>query len=399
MNTAGAFAQKFSHIFEFLHDRVRSAWGTRIGAWAAVLVLFALALPSSGCKIGGQLSDSVPEIAGITPNPITAGGPAQQVTITGMGFNSAVPTANGTPLAVVSVTPTQIVAVVPASVIAVPGTIIFLVVDVLPSGNVSSNMMTVPVMGAASTPDLTITKMHAGNFTQGQVGATYTITVSNVGSGPTRGTVDMMEQPPPSGLTITAMSGTGWVCVVTMLSCTRSDVLTGGMSYQPITVTVTVAANAPGSVTNSATVSGGGDTTPANNTANDMTTINPAAGPPVFGLGVTTTSVTFPKAGTAGYLITVTNTGMTSTNGTTVTLTITLDASLTQGSLSGAGWTCNLGADSCTITVVLAPGNSYAVITLDVVVSPGAPANVTSVFMVSGGGAATVIVTKMNPTM
>ena len=34
-----------------------------------------------------------------------------------------------------------------------------------------------------------------------------------------------------------------------------------------------VAANAPASVTNTATVSGGGDTTPANNTASDVTTI------------------------------------------------------------------------------------------------------------------------------
>jgi hypothetical protein len=38
---------------------------------------------------------------------------------------------------------------------------------------------------------------------------------------------------------------------------------------------VNVAAGAPASVTNSATVSGGGDTNPANNTANDLTTINP----------------------------------------------------------------------------------------------------------------------------
>lgn len=33
----------------------------------------------------------------------------------------------------------------------------------------------------APTPDLTITKTHSGNFVQGQIGATFTITVSNVG--------------------------------------------------------------------------------------------------------------------------------------------------------------------------------------------------------------------------
>src|SRR6266851_4644399 len=38
-------------------------------------------------------------------------------------------------------------------------------------------------------PDLTITKSHSGNFTQGQVGATYSITATNSGSAPTSGTV------------------------------------------------------------------------------------------------------------------------------------------------------------------------------------------------------------------
>ena len=33
--------------------------------------------------------------------------------------------------------------------------------------------------------DLTITKSHTGNFTQGQTGATYTVTVSNPGASPT----------------------------------------------------------------------------------------------------------------------------------------------------------------------------------------------------------------------
>jgi hypothetical protein len=127
-----------------------------------------------------------------------------------------------------------------------------------------------------TSPDLTITKTHAGNFTQGQTGATYTITVTV-----------------PSGLTATAISGTGWTCTqpsgpctrndilagtgwsCTQPSgpCTRSDVLAGGASYPAITLTVNVASNAPASVANSATVSGGGESNTANNTANDPTTI------------------------------------------------------------------------------------------------------------------------------
>src|SRR5262249_51129406 len=77
----------------------------------------------------------------------------------------------------------------------------------------------------------------------------------------------------PASLTATAMTGTGWACTLGTLTCTRSDVLNNGASYPPITLTVNVSASAPATVTNTATVSGGGDINPANNTANDPTTI------------------------------------------------------------------------------------------------------------------------------
>ena len=46
-------------------------------------------------------------------------------------------------------------------------------------------------------------------------------------------------------MTLVSMAGTGWTCPGTAANnCTRSDVLNGGASYPPITVTVNVAANA-----------------------------------------------------------------------------------------------------------------------------------------------------------
>src|SRR6185312_8875629 len=62
-------------------------------------------------------------------------------------------------------------------------------------------------------PDLTVTKSHSGNFTQGQVGATYSITATNSGSAATSGTVTVTDTL-PAGLTATAISGTGWTCVL-----------------------------------------------------------------------------------------------------------------------------------------------------------------------------------------
>jgi hypothetical protein len=63
----------------------------------------------------------------------------------------------------------------------------------------------------------------------------------------------------PVSLTATAMSGPGWSCTVATATCTTSNVLAGGASYPPITLTVSVAANAPISVVNSVTVSGGNE--------------------------------------------------------------------------------------------------------------------------------------------
>src|SRR5206468_2806333 len=122
-------------------------------------------------------------------------------------------------------------------------------------------------------PDLTITKSHSGNFTQGQVGATYTITATNSGLAGTSGMVTVTDTL-PAGLAATGISGTGWTCVLGTLTCTRSDALAAGASYPAITLTVDVANNAAASVTNSVSVSGGGETNTANDTANDPTTIN-----------------------------------------------------------------------------------------------------------------------------
>jgi uncharacterized repeat protein (TIGR01451 family) len=133
---------------------------------------------------------------------------------------------------------------------------------------------------AVLLPDLTITESHVGNFTQGQtVGATYTITVTNSGTAPTGGTVTVNDSV-PAGLIATAISGTGWTCP-TPISCNRNDILANGSSYPPVALTVSVAINAPATVSNSVTVSGGGETNMANDTATDVTTVVALQGPPL----------------------------------------------------------------------------------------------------------------------
>src|SRR6202035_3875915 len=100
--------------------------------------------------------------------------------------------------------------------------------------------------------------------------------VSNVGPGPPTGTVAAVDTL-PAGLTATAISGTGWSCTLSALMCTRSDALAASGSYPAITVTVNVANNASSSVTNSATVAGGGELNTSNDSASDPTTITQVA--------------------------------------------------------------------------------------------------------------------------
>ena len=121
-------------------------------------------------------------------------------------------------------------------------------------------------------PDLTVTSAHTGSFTQGDPAQSYTLTVTNTGTASTGGTVTVTDTL-PTGLTATSFIGTGWTTDLATLTATRSDALAAGASYPPLTLTVSVAANASASRTNAAQVAGSGDLNTANNIATDITTI------------------------------------------------------------------------------------------------------------------------------
>ena len=147
----------------------------------------------------------------------------------------------------------------------------------------------------ASTPDLAIMLSHSGNFLQGDIGDTYTIIVTNVGTAASTGIVTVIDTL-PAGLTATALSGTGWTATLGTLTGTRSDVLAARAAYPAITLTVSVSASAAASVTNSVAVSGGGESNTANNTATDPTAITTRGAPTVVtgaatGVGTTTATL------------------------------------------------------------------------------------------------------------
>ncbi|NDC75087.1 isopeptide-forming domain-containing fimbrial protein [bacterium] len=129
---------------------------------------------------------------------------------------------------------------------------------------------------AAALPDLTLAKTHTSLFRQGLTGLTYTLTATNSGAAATAGPVTVVDTL-PVGLTATALTGTGWTVNLGTLTATRSDALAAASSYPPVTVTVKVAVNAAASVTNTATVSGGGEANTADNLASDPTPITALA--------------------------------------------------------------------------------------------------------------------------
>ncbi len=159
----------------------------------------------------------------------------------------------------------------------------------------------------------TITKPSSGNFTIGNAGE-YTLQVTNVGLLPSAGTITVTDTL-PGGLEVTGMSGTGWSCSQTGSHASGGATLTGGGvtvtctstnviaaqaasipgSANPIRLTVvprTVSVLAPvatqplppaaivtRSLTNTASVSGGGEAVANanNNAASVAVTVGPSA--------------------------------------------------------------------------------------------------------------------------
>ena len=207
----------------------------------------------------------------VTPSSPVKSANASTLTVTGAGFvkkdffaywNNSFRTSTG-------VTPTQATIHLNAGDLSAAGSQLLQVSNYTASCGAYA-LTQVLVKNTKGTARLSVTKTHTGNFTTGQTGATYTVTVTNAATatGPTAGKVTLKDTI-PSGLTLVSMAGTGWTC--TSNSCTRTTALNAGSSYPPITVTVNVAANAPSQVTNKVTVSGG-DSPAA--TASDPTTIN-----------------------------------------------------------------------------------------------------------------------------
>jgi uncharacterized repeat protein (TIGR01451 family)/fimbrial isopeptide formation D2 family protein len=216
--------------------------------------------------------------------------------------------------------------------------------------NLANNTSSDPTTIDANA-DLSITKSHAGNFTAGQQG-TYTISIQNHGPSDAVGPLTVTDTL-PSGETLVSATGSGWVCGAVsggVFGCSAASGLTSGSFAQPITEIVDVAASqAPGSITNSATVnSPTHDPVPGNDTSNNPATIVTSAD-----LALTKEAGgTFVAGDPATYDFTVTNSEGPSDAAGPLTVTDPLPSGETfvSGGGGSTGWSCSVSSGTVTCT-------------------------------------------------
>ncbi len=128
-------------------------------------------------------------------------------------------------------------------------------VDLMTWGFDGNSNVILKLFSGSVIPQLEVSATHSGNLTPGETGVIFTTVVRDAAGAPaTSGTVAVNYL---SGCcTIDSMSGTGWICTTSTATCTRSDSLSGGASYPPITITghVSLALPAPTLAQNSVIV-------------------------------------------------------------------------------------------------------------------------------------------------
>jgi large repetitive protein len=229
------------------------------------------------------------------------------------------------------------------------------------------------VTDTVSAPSLTLAKSHIGSLVAGQA-TTFALAVSNVGNLATSGTVTVTDPFPTSSFsTIANANGSGWSCSIAglTLTCTRSDALAAGNSYPPIFVDATVADPAPATVSNTATVSGGGSA--------------PATGSDGGGgSGLADVSITksvdssiVPSGGTVTYTLNVQNTGPSSAQNVTVSDPVD-PASFSDVSAQPSQGSCDTTV-SCSLGSLPANGSATITVTATVIARDTTLTNTASV--------------------
>ncbi|MEO7432130.1 MAG: hypothetical protein ABIR62_08900, partial [Dokdonella sp.] len=231
-----------------------------------------------------------------------------------------------------------------------------------------------------NAPQLTLVKTASAAAFVVDVPASYALQVTNTGSASTTAAATITDVV-PAGLTLGTLP-TGCSASGQQVDCTIAAGLAAGASVTfVIPVTPTLAATP--SVSNTATVAGGGDPT-CPKTANCSSTVKTPVGAPALQLVKTASDAAFVVGVPASYLLTVTNIGTTATTADAAVID-NVPGNLVIGTLSPG---CVAAGQQVTCTVLggLAPGASTS---FTIAVTPSAAASgstLTNTATVAGGG-------------
>jgi len=303
-----------------------------------------------------------------------------------------------------------------------PYTVTFTATDARGISHVKTLALTV-----SPAPVLSVVKAHTVTFTQGGTG-TWTVVVSNTMAGSTTTSGLTVTDTLPTGYSLTSSSGTNWSCGGTnAVTCTSTSTVAGGAAYPTLILNVSIPANSPISVSNTATASLGGalvsasgsdnnvpvTQVPANLTATSganqsvpvgnnfaafAATVTDAAAVPVPNVSVTFTA---PSTGATCGFGGVTTTTVSSDSSGVATTTVSCTANTTSGNYSIQASVTTAGVPKPTFAIKntdfsiafaplsadVAPGNAPAGVTLTATAINGyAPTSltVTSCVVTSG---------------
>jgi uncharacterized repeat protein (TIGR01451 family) len=234
-------------------------------------------------------------------------------------------------------------------------------------------------------PQLTLTKT-AASLSVG-VPSSYTLTVTNTGTAPTNAPITVTDLV-PSSMTLGTLPA-GCTAAGQQVNCVSTASLAAGNSISYV-LPVTPQASAAPSVSNSASVQGGGDPT-CPTTDNCKVTNTTAVDAPSLQLSKTDNGPWVVGQAGAQYTLTVTNTNASVATVGPITVRDSMPAGITPAAGTYGNWVCTVsGQDvSCTSAASIAGGSSDAInlpVTVTAAAVGGATGNVTNHASVGGGG-------------
>lgn len=248
--------------------------------------------------------------------------------------------------------------------------------------NASNDTATDSVEVVQAGIDLALSKTHDLDvgFFRGQ-NTTYELTVTNEGTQPTTGRTRIADTLPAGVTYVSASGGAQWTCLFSggEVRCFTDEVVSPGETLTPVRIVVSVDADAPDVVTNSATVTTPAESNTANDTGSDIGNVQSYAvdyelDKQVVGSGGA------PQGGQARFSLLAKNIGPGIGN-SQVKVTDLLPAGLTYAGATGDGWDCSSSDPAqvvCTHEGNVHAGGTLPAITVTADVAEGATGPVTN---------------------